>query len=101
MKNVNPLALIIATSALFITTTPLVASDTDDRIEASARNSYVFKTYLKDDSIKAESKDGGVTLNGTDVEGVIDVINQMTVPQALSQTHMRPSALQNVMIANN
>jgi osmotically-inducible protein OsmY len=27
--------------------------------------SYVFKTYLKDDSIKTESKDGVVTLTGT------------------------------------
>jgi osmotically-inducible protein OsmY len=37
----------------------------DDRIEASAAKSYVFKTYLKDDSIKTESKDGVVTLTGT------------------------------------
>jgi osmotically-inducible protein OsmY len=41
------------------------ASGTDSRIESSAANSYVFKTYLKDDSIKTESKDGAVTLTGT------------------------------------
>jgi len=41
------------------------ASDTDSRIESSAANSYVFKTYLKDDSIKTESKNGAVTLTGT------------------------------------
>jgi hyperosmotically inducible protein len=41
------------------------ASDTDDRIESAAKKSYVFKTYLKDDSIKTESKDGVVTLTGS------------------------------------
>jgi osmotically-inducible protein OsmY len=41
------------------------ASETDDRIESSASKSYVFKTYLKDDSIKTESKNGVVTLTGT------------------------------------
>jgi len=40
------------------------ASKTDDRIESSARKSYVFKTYLKDDEIKIESKKGVVTLTG-------------------------------------
>ena len=41
------------------------ASETDDRIESAARKSYVFKTYLKGDSIKTESKDGVVVLTGT------------------------------------
>jgi hyperosmotically inducible protein len=36
----------------------------DDRIESSARDSYVFKTYLKGDDIKIHSKDGAVTLTG-------------------------------------
>lgn len=44
------------------------ASDTDERIEASAKKSYVFKTYLKDDNIKTQSKDGYVTLKGTVAE---------------------------------
>ena len=65
MKSTCSLALIAATSALFLTTAPLRAADTDDRIESSAKKSYVFKTYLKDDSIKVESKDGAVTLTGT------------------------------------
>ena len=55
-----------ATAAtLFITNTSLRASETDDRIESSAKKSYVFKTYLQDDSIKTESKSGMVTLTGT------------------------------------
>lgn len=36
----------------------------DSSIESSARESYVFKTYLKGDDIKIQSKDGIVTLTG-------------------------------------
>jgi osmotically-inducible protein OsmY len=65
MKSTCTLALLAATSALLVTSAPLRASDTDSRIESSAAKSYVFKTYLKDDSIKTASKDGVVTLTGT------------------------------------
>ena len=51
--------------ALQVTSVPLHASTTDDRIESSAKQSYVFKTYLKGDEIKIHSKDGVVTLTGT------------------------------------
>jgi len=44
---------------------PLHASTMDDRIESSARESYIFKTYLTGDDIKIQSKDGAVTLTGT------------------------------------
>jgi len=47
-----------------LTTMPVRASEMDDRIESSARDSYVFKTYLKGDDIKIQSKDGAVTLTG-------------------------------------
>ncbi len=50
---------------MLVTSMSARASDTDSRIESSAANSYVFKTYLKDDSIKTESKDGAVILTGT------------------------------------
>jgi osmotically-inducible protein OsmY len=50
---------------MLISTTSLRASKTDDRIQDSAKKSYVFKTYLSDDAIKTESKDGAVTLTGT------------------------------------
>lgn len=67
MKNTTTvsLALLLTTGALFITSLPVRASDTDDRIEDSAKKSYVFKTYLKGDSINTESKNGAVTLTGT------------------------------------
>lgn len=65
MKSTCSLALLFAAGCLFVTTAPLSASDTDDRIESAAKKSYVFKTYLADDSIKTISKDGVVTLTGT------------------------------------
>lgn len=68
MKSIYPLALLAATGTLLVTTAPLRASETDDRIESSAKKSHVFKTYLKDDSIKTESKNGAVTLTGTVAE---------------------------------
>jgi osmotically-inducible protein OsmY len=65
MKINGLLPLFAATSAILITSASLRASDTDDRIESSAGKSYVFKTYLKKDSIKIESRNGVVTLTGT------------------------------------
>ena len=94
MKSTCTLALLAATSALLVTSPSVRASDTDSRIESSAAKSYVFKTYLKDDSIKTESKDGVVTLTGTvtkasdkslaqdtvaGLPGVISVDNQLVV----------------------
>ncbi|MGB9080375.1 MAG: BON domain-containing protein [Desulfuromonadaceae bacterium] len=44
---------------------PVNAANFDSQIESSAKQSNVFKTYLKDDDIKIQSKDGVVTLTGT------------------------------------
>jgi len=54
----------VAAVALLALSMPVQASTMDDRIESSAKKSYVFKTYLKDDDIKIQSKDGAVTLTG-------------------------------------
>lgn len=43
----------------------LFAGDMDEQIEAAARNSYVFKTYLKSDDIRIDCQDGVVLLTGT------------------------------------
>jgi osmotically-inducible protein OsmY len=59
------LTLIAAAATLFLINVPTFASESDDRIEASAQKSYAFRTYLKNDSIKLQSKDGEVTLTGT------------------------------------
>jgi len=66
MKNpMYRFALIATVASTFLINAPLFASQTDDRIEAAAKETYVFKTYLQDDNIKMQSKDGLVTLTGT------------------------------------
>jgi len=62
------LALIVTVVSLFFVNVSLFASETDDRIESSAKESYVFKTYLKSDDIKIQSNDGVVALTGTVTE---------------------------------
>lgn len=51
--------------AVLLTSVSVWASEMDQRIEASAKKSYIFKTYLKDDAITMASKEGVVTLTGT------------------------------------
>lgn len=64
--KLNQVMLIIAVVAVVVFIGISVrASETDERIESSAKESYVFKTYLKDDSIKTQAKDGTVTLTGS------------------------------------
>ncbi len=64
-KALYPLTFAAAMAALFVTSAPLRASDTDDKIESSFKKTYVYQTYLKDDGIKTEAKEGVVTLTGT------------------------------------
>jgi hyperosmotically inducible periplasmic protein len=94
-------SFLILTAALWATSLTLRASDTDDRIESSAKATYIFQTYLKGDDIKFESKDGAVTLTGTvateshktmaqelvaDLPGVKSVNNQLLLKGAPSST---------------
>jgi osmotically-inducible protein OsmY len=65
MKTNHTLALMAAVGTMLVSSPTLRAADTDSRIESSAANSYTFKNYLKDDSIKTDSKNGVVTLTGT------------------------------------
>ena len=69
----------MAVVALLALGVPAYASKTDDRIESSAKKSYVFKTYLKEDDIKIESKDGTVTLTGNVSEEYHKALAQETV----------------------
>jgi osmotically-inducible protein OsmY len=55
------------------------ASEMDARIESSAKQSYVFKTYLKDDAVKVQSQDGAVTLTGTVAEASNKSLAEETV----------------------
>src|SRR5579863_10739790 len=79
IKSTRCVALMAATASLLMTSAIVRASETDNRIESSAKKSYVFKTYLKDDSIKTESKDGVVTLTGTVAEASHKSLAQDTV----------------------
>jgi hyperosmotically inducible periplasmic protein len=94
IKKTFNLAIIITAVFLFVSSVPLFASETDNRIESSAKESYVFKTYLNGDAINIQSKDGIVTLTGTVSEeshksmaeetvsslpGVSNVDNQLSV----------------------
>jgi osmotically-inducible protein OsmY len=71
--------LMVLAVALVVVSEPALASETDDRIESSAEQSYVFKTYLRGDAIKIESKDGVVTLTGTVAEEPHKTLAQETV----------------------
>jgi osmotically-inducible protein OsmY len=85
---------VLSCAGAFLLGSPLQASDLDKRIETAAKHSHNFKTYLKDDNIKVQSKDGMVTLSGTvsrdyhkflaqetvsELPGVKSVLNQLTV----------------------
>ena len=93
------LAIASVAAAFILSGRPLQASKTDSRIESAFKKSYVYMTYLKDDDIKADSKDGVVTLTGTVAEeshkklaqdtveslpGVTRVDNQLTTKAALA-----------------
>jgi len=66
MKAIYSVVLMmVAAVALLVTSVPAYATKMDDRIESSAKKTYVFKTYLKDDDIKIQSTDGAVVLTGT------------------------------------
>ena len=64
-KKSYTLALLVSIIALTVIHSSLFASETDDRIESSARQSYVFQTYLKDEDIQIHSQGGHVILTGT------------------------------------
>ena len=62
---ISPALLTLAMSAALFSQSAVNATEMDDRIVPSAKTSYVFKTFLVNDSIKTESKDGVVTLSGS------------------------------------
>lgn len=64
MKVKNLVALMASIFVLMTIAGPLRAAMTDNQIEASVRNTYVFRNHLKGDDIKVVSKNGVVTLTG-------------------------------------
>ena len=79
-KAIYSISPILAAVALFMLSVPAQASQMDDRIEATARNSYIFKTFLQDDDIKIVSSDGNVTLTGI----VADNFNKSLAQETLA-----------------
>ena len=78
-KMYKVVVMLVAAVALLALSLPVQASKTDDRIESTAKKSYVFKTYLKGDDIKIQSKDGAVTLTGTVADNHNKSLAQETV----------------------
>ena len=58
MKARNSLAIMLSALALLALGVPVQASRMDRRIESAAKQSHVFKTYLKGDDIKIHSGNG-------------------------------------------
>ncbi|HEY3309926.1 MAG TPA: BON domain-containing protein [Desulfuromonadaceae bacterium] len=92
MKFISSMVVVIA--GWLVTGGAVYATEMDERIEATARQSYVFKTYLKGDQIAISAKEGFVTLTGTvseeshkklaqetvsNLPGVINVENRLEV----------------------
>jgi len=79
MKALYSITIMAAAMAPLAFSMPVHAANMDSRIESSAKQSYIFKTYLKSDDIKISSKDGAVTLTGTVTEGFHKTLAQETV----------------------
>ena len=79
MKAFYSISIMAAAVALLAFSVPVHASKMDSRIESSAKQSYVFKTYLKSDDIKIQSSDGVVTLTGSVSEDSHRTLAQETV----------------------
>lgn len=79
MNAVYSLALVVAAAAMFVVSAPLRAADGDDAIGSSFHNTFVYKTYLKDDAIDIKAKDGVATLTGTVAEESHKTLAQDTV----------------------
>src|SRR5512145_2095485 len=71
--------MMVSVAALLALAAPAQASKLDSRIESSAKQSYVFMTYLKDDDIKIQSVNGAVSLTGTVAEESHKSLAQDTV----------------------
>jgi hyperosmotically inducible periplasmic protein len=95
---------------LGFTSVAVQASETDDRIESTFENSFVYKTYLADEEIEIKSTNGAVTLTGKvygeiqrqlaqdaaeALPGVTSVANRITLsPQSASEKSDGRLALQ-------
>jgi osmotically-inducible protein OsmY len=64
-KAIYAVPVVIAALTMLTFSLPAQAASTDSSIESAAKKSHVFTSYLKDDDIKVQAKDGEVTLTGS------------------------------------
>ena len=90
MKRKATYFLVFAAVAavMFAISMPVRASEADDGIVSSVKNTYVFKTYLKDDAVKIVAKDGAVTLTGTVAEESHKTLAQETAASLAGVTRV-------------
>ena len=79
MKTIYRVVVMMVAVVALLALSATVYASKDSRIESSAKQSYVFKTYLQNDDIKIQSKDGAVTLTGTVSEESHKSLAQETV----------------------
>jgi osmotically-inducible protein OsmY len=75
--------MMVVVAALLMLSMPVQASKMDNRIESSAKNSYVFKTYLQADDIKIKSEDGEESHKSLAQETVADLPGVKSVDNML------------------
>jgi hyperosmotically inducible protein len=120
MKQKYRATLIMGVVALLMIAGFLFASDMDKKIEAAAKESYVFRTYFQGDDIQIHSQDGVVTLTGSvseeshlslaadtvaDLPGVKSVDNRLEVkggiPEKYSDAWIRMKVKTMLMLHRN
>ena len=69
----------VAVLTLLMSGVSAFATTTDDAIESGARESFVFKTYLKTDTISVKSTEGNVVLTGLVSEEIHKALAEETV----------------------
>jgi len=79
MKALYSISIMATAMALLAFSVPVHAANMDSRIESSAKQSYVFKTYLQADDINIQSRNGAVTLTGIVSENFHKSLAQETV----------------------
>jgi hyperosmotically inducible protein len=79
MKAKYSIPAMVSFLALLVFGLPVHASEKDRGIESSAQQSYVFKTFLKGDKVKVQSRGGAVTLTGAVSESFRKSLAQETV----------------------
>jgi osmotically-inducible protein OsmY len=71
--------MMLAAAVLLAFSAPVQASKMDSSIEAAAKQSYVFKTYLQGEDIKIKSTDGAVTVTGIVLDESHKLLAEKTV----------------------